>query len=187
MVSESEVLHNNGNSGYKSFLLGQTHLRSAAGIRLAGSSPFDVALELFSARLKTEEALKSGYVNLESLVQMADVYVQQLLNFYSSQKRVPDSSDLFEKITVFFEEAVEYSAETVKASARARKGSPRIPAEIDYLMSVAEQVVSSGLYPVFPHPYNSRFANSCEALGTALALAGISNSHVDTLLSVKSQ
>lgn len=184
MASESEAFHNNGNSGHESFLLGQAHLRDAVSARQAGSSPFDVALELLSARVKTEEAMGQGYVNLESLVQMADVYVQQLLNFYNGQQRMPDSKDLYEKIVHYFEQAVEIGVEEVRGTVSAKKSPVAVTPTISYLITVAAHLISGDLYKMFPPQYCQKFAGACANLGAALGMAGVQDKRLDSLLSV---
>lgn len=184
MASESKALQNQEDSCHKSFLLGQAHLRDAASMRQAGSSPFDIALKLFSARVKTEEALEQGYVNLESLVQMADVYVQQLLNFYNAQQRMPDSSDLSEKIAHYFEQAVEIGGKEVRGIVSAKKSPVTVTPTISYLITVAEHLISGDLYKMFPPPYGQKFAGACEKIGASLAMAGVNGDSLDSLLSV---
>lgn len=188
MASESEVAQNNKVSGSESFLLGQAHLRDATGLRQAGSSPFDIALKLLSARLKTEEALKQGYVSLESLVQMADVCAQQLLNFYSGQQRMPDSEELsaklYEEIVHYFEEAVKIGVEEVRGTVSAKKSPVTVTPAVSCLVTVAEYLISDNLYKMFPPQYGQRFAGACEKIGAALTMAGVKEKRLDSLLAV---
>lgn len=188
MASESEVAQNNKASGYESFLLGKAHLRDATGLRQSGSSPFDIALKLLSARLKTEEALEQGYVSLESLVQMADICTRQLLNFYAGQQRMPDSEELsaklYEEIVHYFEEAVKIGVEEVRGTVSAKKSPVTVTPAVSYFVTVAEHLISGNLYKMFPPQYGQRFAGACAKIGAVLAMAGVKENSLDSLLSV---
>lgn len=184
MASESKVAQNHEASGYQSFLLGRAHLGEVANMRQACSNSFDIALELLSARLKTEEALKQGYVSLESLVQMADVCVQQLLNFYDSQQRMPDSKGLYEKIVHYFEEAVEIGDKEVRGTVSAKKSPVTVTPAVSYLVTVAEHLISGNLYKMFPPQYGQKFAGACAKIGGTLTMAGVNDKRLESLLSV---